>query len=73
MINLISIKIMIVYHNILSKAFKFVQTSYLIFFEMDLNIVLKTKIFNICSCILMQFIYCILNNYIIINYLKIKL
>lgn len=46
---------------------------YFKFFKLNWNIVSETEIFSIYNYILNKLVYCILINYIIVGYLKVKL
>lgn len=70
-VNLISIQIVVVPQNISDKAFKLVKRSGLKFFEIDLNTIPQTKIFDVCYCILIELVYCVLINHIKVSYVKV--
>lgn len=71
MINLISIQIVIVFFEILYRAVMLVKIFSLKFFEVNLNIVLKTIILNIYSYVLVKLLYYILVENIMISYFNV--
>lgn len=67
MINLVFLQIVIVLYKFLSKILKLVIIFYLKLLKINLNIVLKTIIFDIYGYILIEYLYCIFIEYIIVN------
>ena len=60
MINPVSIQIAVVSHDFLSGAIKLVQMFYLKLLEINLNTVLETIIFGVCGCVLIELLYRVL-------------
>ena len=71
MIDLVFMQITVVSYKFLSRAVKLVKMFLFKPFKIDLNTVLETGVFDICSCIFIEFIYCILVKGVIVNHLNV--
>ena len=60
MIDPISIQIAVVSHKFLSRVVKLVKMFSLKPLKIDLNTVLETVVFGVCSYVFIEFVYCIL-------------
>lgn len=71
MIKLISMQITVVSHKFLNKTIKFVKMFFLKLFKINLNIVLEIVVFGICSYVLIELVYYILIQDVMIIYLNV--
>lgn len=67
MINLVSIQIVIIFHEFLSNAIKLIKIVILKLLTIKFNLVPKTVVFDICSYIYMKFVYYIFVENIIVR------
>lgn len=71
MVDLVSIRIAVISHKIPSKAVKFVKMFRLQLLEVNLNTVPKIIVFDVCGYILIEPIYDVLVEDVIVSYLNI--
>lgn len=67
MINSVFMQIVVISYIFLSKVIKLVKIFSFKFLKVNLNIVLETVVFNVCSYVLVEFVYYILVENIIVS------
>lgn len=67
-IDLVFMHIKVISYKFLNRAFKLIKIFCLKSLKINLNIVSKTVVFSVYSCILVRFIYCIFVKEIMVNY-----
>lgn len=71
MVNSISMRIVVISHKVSSRAVKLVKMFCFKLFEVNLNAVLETIVFFVCGCILIEPIYDILFEDVMVSRLNV--